>query len=52
MNMEGLLSLTVSPFVLNIVELQWLEHRLLVYHGCFELRLSPLDKNPIAADLG
>ena len=34
------------------VELQWLEYWWLVYHGCFELVLQPLGKNPIAADLG
>ena len=34
------------------VELQWLEHRWLVYHGCFELAFECLGKNPIAADLG
>ena len=26
------------------VELQWLEHRWLVYHGCFELVLESLGK--------
>ena len=36
----------------DIVELQWLEHRWLVYHGCFELVLESLGKNPLAADLG
>ena len=36
---------------LNPVELQWLEHWWLVYHGCFELVLESLWKNPIAADL-
>ena len=35
---------------LNTVELQWLEHRWLVYHGYFELVLESLGKNPIAAD--
>ena len=34
------------------VELQWLEHSWLVHHGCFELVLESLGKNPIAADLG
>ena len=34
------------------VELQWLKHRWLVYHGCFELVLESLGKNCIAADLG
>ena len=33
------------------VELQWLEHRWLVYHGYFELVLEFLGKNPIAADI-
>ena len=37
--------------ILNTVELQWLEHRWLVYHGCFELVLESLGKNPIAANL-
>ena len=34
------------------VELQWLEHWCLVYHGCFELVLESLGNNPLAADLG
>ena len=33
------------------VELQWLEHRWLVYHGYFELVLESLGKYPIAADI-
>ena len=33
------------------VELQWLEHRWLVYHGYFELVLESMGKNPIAADI-
>ena len=37
---------------LYTVELQWLEHRWLVYHGCFELVLDSLGKNAIAADFG
>ena len=32
------------------VELQWLEHRWLVYHGYLEPVLKFLGKNPIAAD--
>ena len=36
---------------LTVVELQWLEHCWLVYHGCFELMLESLGKNPMAADL-
>ena len=32
------------------VELQWLEHLWLVYHGCFELVLETLGKSPIVAD--
>ena len=36
----------------STVELQWLEHWWLVYHGCFELVLESLGKNPLAADLG
>ena len=34
------------------VELQWLEHGWLIYHGCFELVLKSLGKNPVAADVG
>ena len=33
------------------VELQWLEHRWLVYHGCFELILESLGKIPFPLDL-
>ena len=33
------------------VELQWLEHQWLIYHGYFELVLESLGKNPIAADI-
>ena len=33
------------------VELQWLEHQWLVYHGCFERVLESLGKTPIAADI-
>ena len=33
------------------VELQWLEHRWLVYHGYFELILKSPGKNPLAADI-
>ena len=33
------------------VELQWLEHCWLVYHGCFEQVLKSLGNNLIAADL-
>ena len=33
------------------VELQWLEHRWVVYHGYFELVLESLGKNPITADI-
>ena len=33
------------------VELQWLRHRWLVYHGCFELILESLGKNLLAADI-
>ena len=32
------------------VDLQWLEHWWLVYHGCFELVLETLGKNPIYVD--
>ena len=35
----------------DTVELRWLEHRWLVYHGYFELVLESLGKNPIAADI-
>ena len=34
------------------VELRWLEHWWLVYHGCFELIPKSLGKNPLAADMG
>ena len=37
--------------LLYTVELQWLEHRWLVYHGYFELVFESLGKNPIAADI-
>ena len=37
---------------LNTVELQWLEYRWLVYHGCFELVLESLGITHLAADLG
>ena len=33
------------------VELQWLEHWWLVYHGYFKLVFESLEKNPVAADL-
>ena len=33
------------------VELQWLEHRWLVYHGYFEHVLESLTNNTIAADI-
>ena len=36
---------------LDTVELQWLEHCWLIYHGCFEFVLKSLGKNLIAADL-
>ena len=36
----------------KLVELQWLEHSWLVFHGCFELVLGFLGPNPIVADLG
>ena len=39
------------PYIQNTVELQWLEHRWLVYHGYFELDLESLGKHPIAADI-
>ena len=39
-------------FRIVTVELQWLEHWWLVYHGCFELVLESLGKNSIAAALG
>ena len=35
----------------STVELQWLEHGWLVYHGFFKLVLESLGKNPIAADI-
>ena len=36
----------------NTVDLQWLEHWWLVYHGYFELVFEFLGKYPIAADSG
>ena len=33
------------------VELQWLKHGWLIYHGYFELVLESPGKNPIAADI-
>ena len=36
---------------LHTVELQWLEHWWLVYHGYFELVLESLRKNPLGADI-
>ena len=41
----------VSKEIQYTVELQWLEHRCLVYHGYLELILVSLGKNPIAADI-
>ena len=35
----------------STVELQWLEHRWLVYHGYFELVLESQGKKNIAADI-
>ena len=35
----------------STVELQRLEHRWLVYHGCFELIFESFGTNPIVADL-
>ena len=37
---------------LTTVDLQWLEHGWLFYHGCFEFVLESLRKYPFAADLG
>ena len=34
------------------VGMQWFEHGLLVYRGCFERVVESLGNNPIAADLG
>ena len=42
---------TVPALKLNTVELQWVEHRWLVYHGYFELVLGSLGKHSIAADV-
>ena len=47
-----MISLNNSKDLPITVYLQWLEHNWLVYHGCFELDLESLGKNPIAADLG
>ena len=51
--MNNTLVLFISFFFLLVytVELQWLEHRWLVYHGCFELVLESLGKNPTSADI-
>ena len=35
----------------NTVQLQWLEHRWPVYHGCFELVVESLDFFSITADI-
>ena len=35
----------------STVELQWIEHRWLVYHGYFEIVLESLGKYPIAANI-
>ena len=35
----------------DTVELQWLEHQWLDYHGYFEPVLEFLEKNPTAADI-
>ena len=40
------------PNRLDTVELQWLEHLWLVYHGYFELVLGSLETNPIVTNLG
>ena len=43
---------TESDSQVCIVELQWLRHGWLVYHGYFKLVLESLTKsNPIAADI-
>ena len=48
---------THSPYSLKAsgnlytLDLQWLEHWWLVYHGCFEIILESLGKNTIAANL-
>ena len=47
----SVIDIGVRYFFSNTVELQWLEHRWLVYHGYFELVLESLGKNPIAADI-
>ena len=52
-NRDGLSKHLIWLFVFVItVELQWLEHWWLVYHGCFELVLESLGNNPMVADLG
>ena len=40
----------IKVFYVYTVELQWLEHWWLVYHGCFELVLESLGKYNLAAD--
>ena len=44
----GILKLCVKVF--TTVELQWLEHRWLVYHGCFELILESHGKRSHRGD--
>ena len=44
-------TVTLQRIGICAVELQWLEHRWLVYHGSFELVLEFLGKNYIAADI-
>ena len=44
---------TASTIIVTALKLRWFEHRwLAVYHGCFELVLESLGKNPMAADSG
>ena len=39
---KHIIDLFMTPNDTNIIELQWLEHRWLVYQGCFELLLESL----------
>ena len=43
---------TVLLLLQYTIELQWLEHCKLVYHGYFELVAGSTGKHPLATDLG
>ena len=50
---QGICIICIIVLLLDFttVELQWLEHRWLVYHGYFKLVLESLGNIPIAADI-